>query len=182
MSADRDGDSRMASSPSPSPSDDDEESSVHASSSSILSPPASASASQHHDGQQHPATAMPSATTTSSTSANANGKRPIQTISNGADHDDDGDAIVAMGGGKAGANVKPRQDFPPRTHAGSGYTWARAEDEPGYAWGNKKAQDESYRAWDREVVHKECMVKNRYGDPFEVAEKEQAVLNSLTQR
>ncbi|KAK5120972.1 hypothetical protein LTR85_005756 [Meristemomyces frigidus] len=169
MSADQDGDSRMASSPSPS---DDGDATIAPS--PILSPPDS----QHHDSQHLSTTSMPAATT----SANANGKRPIQTISNGTEEDDD---VIVMGGGPATANgggKARQQDNPAKTHAASGYTWARAEDEPGYAWGNKKASDEMYRAWDREVVHKDCMIKGRYGDPFEAAEKEQAVLNSLKQR
>lgn len=143
MSADHDGDSRMASSPDP--SDDGNE---PIKSSSILSPPES----QHHDSQ------MPNVAP--STSANANGKRPLQTISNGID-DDDSELIVMGGGGPAAANGggKARQDVSMKTHQASGYSWALAEQEPGYAWGNKKARDEAQRAWEREVVHKECMIK-----------------------
>lgn len=82
--------------------------------------------------------------------ANANGKRPINTISNGAD---ESEHLAAMH-----ANGKPRQEFPTKTHERSGYTWSREEDAPGYAWLNKKAMDEAHRAWDS-LVHKEFMVR-----------------------
>lgn len=106
----------------------------------ILSPPDS----QHRDTHAMPTSAPGVA------GANANGKRPIQTISNGADE------LAAM----TGVGVtKVRQDFPPKTHQLSGYTWSRVEEEPGYAWTNKKAVDEMHRAWDQ-LLHRDYMVKS----------------------
>ncbi|KAK3116495.1 hypothetical protein LTR53_003099 [Teratosphaeriaceae sp. CCFEE 6253] len=132
--------------------------------SAILSPPDS----QHHD----PADML--------AGANSNGKRPLNTISNGTEVVD----LVGAANGATEGKGKARaviQDFPPRTHGASGYTWSKLEDEPGYAWLNKKALDERQRAWEV-MAHKDNMVKNRYGDPFEMAEKEQAIRNSLQQR
>ncbi|KAK3113941.1 hypothetical protein LTR53_008241 [Teratosphaeriaceae sp. CCFEE 6253] len=89
---------------------------------------------------------------------NSNGKRPLNTISNGMEE------VIDLAGaadetterkGKARAVV---QDFPPRTHGASGYTWSKLEDEPGYAWLNKKALDERQRAWEG-MAHKDNMVK-----------------------
>jgi hypothetical protein len=57
------------------------------------------------------------------------------------------------------ANSKARQEFPTKTHKESGYSWSRAEDEPGYTWMNKKAHDEYGRAWDS-MVHKDHMVRS----------------------
>lgn len=58
------------------------------------------------------------------------------------------------------ASGKARQDQPPKTHTPSGYTWTRAEDEPGYSWLNKKALDEASRAWDN-MSHKDHMIKSK---------------------
>ena len=142
MSADHDGDSQMVSSPED--SDIEHTQTPHNQippQASILSPPDS----QHQS-------AMPTSAS-GSVMANANGKRPINTISNGAD---DAEELAAMH-----ANGKPKQEFPPRKHERSGYMWSRAEDEPGYAWMNKKAQDEGQRAWDS-LAHKEYMVKGEW--------------------
>ncbi|KAF2214566.1 hypothetical protein CERZMDRAFT_90153 [Cercospora zeae-maydis SCOH1-5] len=106
--------------------------------------------------------------------ANSNGKRPLQNISNGSD---DMEELHAM----SNVNGKARPDAPYKTHESSGYTYSKAEEEPGYAWLNKKAQDEFSRAWDG-LQHKESMVKNQYGDPFEVAAKEKAIMASLKQQ
>lgn len=57
------------------------------------------------------------------------------------------------------ANGKARQDVPAKTHQQGGYSWSRAEDEPGYSWTNKKAQDEYTRAWEG-LQHKDSMVKS----------------------
>ena len=76
---------------------------------------------------------------------------------------------------------KPRQEFAARTHAASGYSWSREEDAPGYGWLNKKALDEGARAWEG-MVHRELMVRGRYGDIFEMVSNEGAVIESLTQR
>ncbi|OQO12384.1 hypothetical protein B0A48_03026 [Cryoendolithus antarcticus] len=102
---------------------------------------------------------MPPATAIS----NSNGKRPHTNISNGDD--------------TASAPPPPRlnADFAVKTHAASGYRWDRLEDEPGYGWKSKKAQDEMARAWEG-LVHKECRVGAKYGDPIEIAEKERAMM------
>lgn len=50
-----------------------------------------------------------------------------------------------------------------QTHAQSGYRWERDEDAPGYAWKNKRAQEDAHRSWDN-VLEKDKMIGNRYGD------------------
>lgn len=113
--------------------------------------------------------------------ANANGKRPIQTISNGSGgggDDQEGPSVESFdidsslgeedtelgrtaaamalsnnsnstgNGAAAAASGKKKNEFAAKTHQPSGYTWSRTEDEPGYAWTNKKAVDESARAWE----------------------------------
>ena len=142
MSADNDGDSQMVSSGEDSDPEvnRDQTPAGQTTSSSFLSPPDSQSRS-----------AMPTAAP-GSTLANANGKRPLNTISNGAD---DVEELVAMANGKA------RQDFPVRTHQASGYSWSRADEEPGYHWMNKKAVDEYHRAVDS-MVHRDSMVKGMF--------------------
>lgn len=60
------------------------------------------------------------------------------------------------------ANGKARQDTPAKSHQQGGYSWSRAEDEPGYSWMNKKAQDEYTRAWEG-LQHKDVMVKSEWG-------------------
>ena len=148
MSADNDSDSQMLSSPSS--SDLEGQSRTDPPQTSILSPPDS----QHRS-------AMPTSATGSAI-ANANGKRPINTISNGADETDDmqaaGSALGSSGGSGAG---KARAEFATKTHQQSGYQWNRAEDEPGYAWLNKKALDEYHRAFDG-LVHRDYMVKGTF--------------------
>ncbi|KXT06421.1 hypothetical protein AC578_6069 [Pseudocercospora eumusae] len=132
----------------------------------VLSPPDS----QHRETRSSSSTNMPTSASGSSI-ANSNGKRPLQTISNGAD---DMEELQAMANGKA------RADQVVKTHP-SGYQFSRVEDEPGYAWLNKKAQDEYQRAWDQ-LTHKDAMVKNRFGDTFEMVEKERAIAASLEQK
>lgn len=152
---------------------------------SALSPP---------DSQQR---SMPLSTSGSSL-ANSNGKRPIQTISNGND-DVEGrlsiylscllalhmltllslSEIASMGNGGVGSTSKP-SFATAKTHP-SGYTWNTLEDEPGYSWSTKKAQDEYKRAADQ-MVHKESMIRASYGDIFEVVENEKAMQASLQQR
>ncbi|KAK5134406.1 hypothetical protein LTR08_006453 [Meristemomyces frigidus] len=186
--ADDDGDSHMASTPSPPLSDNGLDG---ATSSSILSPPGSQ--------QQAPTAVSAPSVPSPPGSANANGKRPIQTISNGTavEPGDGGEdstapapapASAAMppptgaadGGGVAGKQ-QSKQDFLPRIHQASGYTWSHEEDQPSYGWNSPKAVGEATKAWEG-MVHKEFAVNNRYGDPFELADKERAVLNSLSQR
>jgi hypothetical protein len=118
--------------------------------------------------------------------ANSNGKRPHGAL-NGEEEDE---AVETM------PNTA-RSNLPEQTHASSGYRWSRPEDEPGYAWKNKKAVDEMARALDG-LVHKDCAIRGeltvdllkkreadiwdllgRYGDPLEVAEREPALLASL---
>lgn len=157
MSADHEVDSRMSS-----PDDSDSELALnHAT--ALCSPPNS----------QLPHPPPPTANSSAPVRANANGKRPLNHISNSTDHEgstDEGDpststtsallededaatATMTMGG-----TAPPAHDFPPQTHAASGYTWNRVEDEPGYAWTNKKAVDECNRAWDM-LTHRDHMVK-----------------------
>lgn len=103
-------------------------------SSSILSPPNSQD--------------MPTVSPTVN-GANSNGKRPHTALSDR----DELDNMMASGNG--------RMDFPAKTHQQSGYSWSRAEDEPGYAWLSKKSVDEGNRAWDG-LVHREGMVKGMF--------------------
>ncbi|GAB7348583.1 hypothetical protein MBLNU459_g6969t1 [Dothideomycetes sp. NU459] len=119
--------------------------------------------------------------------ANANGKRPISSI------DATGEGLagasvsaLALGpsaAAAAAASAGRAADAPQgavKTHEPSGYTWVRAEDEPGYAWRNKKALDEYSRTWEA-MVHKDRVVGKRYGDPFEVADHELAMMKSQGQ-
>lgn len=161
--ADHDGDSQMLSSASsassPSTPPITQQPTAHPTS-STLSPPDS----QHRSN--------------SNALANANGKRPLNTISNGPEDDDD---LVVMSSGPAQApsqaqsqgqsqaNLQLAPEFPTQTHAASGYTWNRKEDEPGYAWANKKAVDEYHRAWDG-MVQKDHMVKGEYACDANVGE------------
>lgn len=82
--------------------------------------------------------------------ANSNGKRPHGALQNGGEEDE---AVETM------PNAS-RSNMPVQTHASSGYRWTRAEDEPGYAWTNKKALDEMGRAWDL-LAHKDIAVKGK---------------------
>jgi hypothetical protein len=121
--------------------------------------------------------------------ANSNGKRPHGALQNGAEEDEAVETLPNAG----------RSSLPVQTHASSGYRWSRPEDEPGYAWLNKKAYDEMTRAMDS-LAHKDIAVKGelshdrsspissqtdnhshagRYGDPLELAEREAALLASL---
>ena len=79
--------------------------------------------------------------------ANANGKRPLNNISNGLDDADEGSPS--------------RREFAPKTHAASGYKWDRAEDEPGFAWTTKKAKDEYIRAFDA-MAHRDSFIGGKY--------------------
>jgi hypothetical protein len=121
--------------------------------------------------------------------ANSNGKRPHGALQNGAEEDEAVETLPNAG----------RPNLPVQTHASSGYRWTKTEDEPGYAWLNKKAADEMNRAVDS-LAHKDIAVKGelrrvtkfswdsqanvyshagRYGDPLELAEREAALLASL---
>jgi hypothetical protein len=80
--------------------------------------------------------------------ANSNGKRPHGALQNGVEEDEAVETLPNAG----------RSNLLVQTHASSGYKWSRAEDEPGYAWSNKKAQDEMNRAMDS-LAHKDIAVK-----------------------
>lgn len=80
--------------------------------------------------------------------ANSNGKRPHGALLNGGEEDE---AVESM------PNTA-RSNAPVHTHASSGYRWSRPEDEPGYAWRNKKATDEMARALDG-LVHKDLDIR-----------------------
>ncbi|KAI7195295.1 hypothetical protein KC363_g1659 [Hortaea werneckii] len=152
---------------------------------SISTPTNNPTALTSPPGSQH-SVHPPTMPTAPSDTSNANGKRPLRDISNsmqGEDEDDDDVIAMSVGGRSANTSAsKPKSaEFPPRTHQASGYTWTREEDSPGFSWSNKKAMDEAQRAWDG-LAHREAMVKNRYGDPFEMAEKEQVIRNSPQQR
>ena len=108
----------------------------------LLSPPAS----QGHTTTQEMPTVSPTIN-----GANSNGKRPHTALSNGEDRDEL-ESMMANGSGKGA------KDFPTRSHAQSGYSWSRTEDEPGYGWLNKKAVDEYNRAADA-LVHKDQVIK-----------------------
>jgi len=71
--------------------------------------------------------------------ANANGKRPLSTI------DGNGDAPPAPRSAQVSSTTEPPQI---KTHEPSGYSWVKPEDEPGWAWKNKRAVDEANRAYD----------------------------------
>ena len=83
--------------------------------------------------------------------ANSNGKRPHGALLNGAE---EAEAVETM------PNTG-RSNLPTQTHSSSGYRWSRAEDEPGYAWSNKKALDEMARALDA-LAHKDAAVKGEF--------------------
>ena len=63
-------------------------------------------------------------------------------------------SIVVQNGAPGKAGFSPTKTHP------SGYTWREQEQEPGYAWTSKKAQDEYKRAADQ-MVHKESAVRGR---------------------
>ena len=50
-----------------------------------------------------------------------------------------------------------------KVHEPTGYQWVRPEDEPGYTWRNRKAQEEAMKALDQ-IVDKDKMIGARYGD------------------
>ncbi|KAK8196576.1 hypothetical protein M8818_006741 [Zalaria obscura] len=105
---------------------------------------------------------------TTTSGANANGKRPLSTL------DSNGDPVA----GSSRAHGESQQL---KTHEASGYSWLRQEDEPGWGWRNKKAVDEAARAYDS-LVYKDKRIGNRWGDPFEIADRELAVLRSQQER
>jgi len=77
--------------------------------------------------------------------ANANGKRPLSTIdSNGDTH--------KMQAPRSGATEASSELPEVKTHAQSGYSWTSPEDEPGWAWNNKRAVEEANRAWESLIM------------------------------
>lgn len=142
MSADYEGDSQMHSSPDDSEIDTQTPTAQITNASDLQSPP---------NSQQRSTTDMPPAASGIAI-ANSNGKRPIQTISNG---NDDLEEIATMANGKA------RAELPLQTHQQSGYSWRRHDDAPGYGWLNKKAVDEYQRAYDG-LVHRDLVVTRTY--------------------
>lgn len=97
-----------------------------------------------------------------SSSANENGKRPLNHISNGTDAAEDHTERMTRSGELPGTDVVSgsSSSITPQVHEASGYQWTRAEDAPGYSWSNKKAQDEYNRAWDG-LVHKDLVDKSK---------------------
>lgn len=147
MTADQDGDSQMLSSPSENSDNGPgtpQGQTMLSSSSSILSPPSSGS--QPHETRGSNPTSAPSASI-----ANSNGKRPLQTISNGLDEELPGAGTAST------ANAERLVDHPAAKTVVGGYSYTRAEDAPGWSWLNKKALDEYHRAVDG-LVHQEIHV------------------------
>ncbi|GAB7338976.1 hypothetical protein MBLNU457_5645t1 [Dothideomycetes sp. NU457] len=103
--------------------------------------------------------------------ANANGKRPLSTL------DVNGDAPPPLRSAQAAASGPAEV----QTHQPSGYTWTKQEDEPGWSWKSKRALDEANRAQDS-LVMKDLRVGDRYGDPFAMADQEQAMMKSQGQQ
>lgn len=89
--------------------------------------------------------------------------------------------------GSAGTGVRSQhlqQQRQTRTHQPSGYTWVRAEDEPGYAWKNKKVQDEAER-FGHLLAHKDqvsALKAKGWCDPLAVVarEKSEAAAGTMT--
>ena len=81
--------------------------------------------------------------------ANANGKRPL------SHSEANGEAPPALRSGQTkemAGQVK--------THAQSGYTWSKAEDEPGHSWNSRRAVEDANRAWDG-VLMKEMRIGSK---------------------
>ncbi|KAF1357027.1 hypothetical protein BDV97DRAFT_23813 [Delphinella strobiligena] len=126
------------------------------------------------------ATAMP-AVTPSASGANVNGKRPLESVDGSTTAMNSTTTPVVQstaGNGNAGNSLGSAQTHPPqpKVHQPSGYSWTKPEDAPGYSWQNRKAQEEASRAWEQGIVNKDRSVGNRYGDPFEMADREAAML------
>lgn len=110
----------------------------------------------------------------SASGANANGKRPLDSLDNPASAtsslplDGSFDAINAGIASaneaanpvntSANSNGSGNQQHKVQTHAATGYSWSRQEDAPGYAWQNRKAQEEANRAWEMGIVAKDRAV------------------------
>ncbi|KAK8192787.1 hypothetical protein IWZ00DRAFT_265354 [Phyllosticta capitalensis] len=114
------------------------------------------------------------------TTINANGKRVYHTANTGAALEAKGKAaldppntdvsigggIMVEGGGSSdAAGNSSNKPLVPSVHAASGYRWEREADAPGWAWKNKKAQEDWFKA-EETFVDRDRMVKARYGDPL----------------
>jgi hypothetical protein len=114
--------------------------------SSEISPPDSQSRPAESSIPANTAAKMPPSAT-----VNANGKRKWAT--NSTDSASQGIALAqAQNGGSAMIMGKD---------AGSGYTWMREEDAPGYSWNNHKAKEEAGREFAR-FVDKDRMIKGKF--------------------
>lgn len=112
------------------------------------------------------------------TTINANGKRVYYTANSGAALSLDGGKgktpLDLRGGASTPAAARELGDaagnganvVAASVHAASGYRWDREADAPGWAWKNKKSQEEWYKA-EQSFVERDRMVKARYGDPLE---------------
>ncbi|KAF2199941.1 hypothetical protein GQ43DRAFT_464407 [Delitschia confertaspora ATCC 74209] len=78
------------------------------------------------------------------------------------------DNLATMTGSPSTINANGKRVFTEgvKVDQATGYTWERQEDEPGYEWMNKRAQEEMVRALDQ-IVDKGSMIKLRYGDPLD---------------
>jgi len=85
----------------------------------------------------------------SASGANMNGKRPISSI----DHSQE-----SLGGGVSLSATIPTDAS---IRATTTYQYTQPEDAPGYAWKNKKAQDDYNRAWDS-LVDKNRRIGSMY--------------------
>jgi len=64
---------------------------------------------------------------------------------------------IGQGNSSSASNTGHGHKF---VHPPTGYTWSRDEDAPGYAWKNKKAQEEYARAMDQ-IQDKDKMIKRK---------------------
>ncbi|GAM86144.1 hypothetical protein ANO11243_041550 [Dothideomycetidae sp. 11243] len=106
-----------------------------------LSPPSS----------QGTAPAPPPLGLSSPSAPNANGKRPLSNIDNNHESLPATTRLPTMASTSTAAATNGQQDPAAEqtvhTHEASGYSWTQAEDEPGWAWRNKRALEEAERAW-----------------------------------
>lgn len=94
-----------------------------------------------------------------SSGANANGKRPRDTIDTATAATDSASATAVASDISAHGNISHHAGHP-GTHP-AGYTWTKPEDAPGYAWQNRKSQEEANRAYEQGVVHKDRSIGSK---------------------
>ncbi|KAL1306859.1 hypothetical protein AAFC00_005511 [Neodothiora populina] len=144
---------------------------------SELSPPDSQGGVSLHSDPV--ASAMPTVALAAS-GANANGKRPRDLLDTSTEESSMTIQANGVRTDVAGSDQTPAStlahSLPPKVHAASGYSYTCPEDAPGYAWQNRKAQEEAGRSWEQGVVNKDRTVGTRYGDPFEMADREAAMM------